>query len=659
MKLKILLIVVLCFIFDVPQAKSATLHGYDSSKVTTTCPNIPNSGVISISPTNTGALSSAGTNAKFVFEPGTYTGLKITPKNGQEFYAKSGVYLNGNGQSHAFYGNGQNIYICGFNIYGYKGPYQQAAINGQAGDAGGSGRTQQEKDNILGDFWEIENVKIYDNYMAGVMLGSDSVIRNSEISNNNVVGLKATAADGAVFDNVKVEHNGYDNPFPSWGHEGGGSKFARATRLVVKNSYFVDNKGPGIWTDIDNYQILYEGNLVENNMVMGIFHEISYDAIIRNNVVINNGKRLGCGWSIRCAGIYISSSEGYNGKDIEIYNNYVYDNLHGIMGTSDSRRGLADMDVHNNVVVNSGSSGAAAGGGGAVGWDTINFDHNCYENSGGFEFQGSKDWNGWRATGQDINGQFNPTGGCPEIDIALPSPTTSVSQLPSPTPTSTPALSPTSGVISSHNIPGKVEAEDYKDGGEGVGYHDNSQGNSGDGNCRFDNVDLKQDATNCIIGWFDEGEWLAYDLNVTQAGKYSLKMRVAQNTTEAVGFKIYIDGLAVTEVLAVESTGDWSNLVEATFGEIDLTAGEHEIRIENAQGFFDLDWFELSLNENTEETPCQKADINSDNTVDLTDYSILVANFFSNSTQGDINSDGVVDISDYSLFVSNFFNQCQ
>ena len=41
----------------------------------------------------------------------------------------------------------------------------------------------------------------------------------------------------------------------------------------------------GIWLDIDNIDIVIEDNLVEDNYRCGIFYEISYDAVIRDNTV--------------------------------------------------------------------------------------------------------------------------------------------------------------------------------------------------------------------------------------------------------------------------------------------------------------------------------------------------------------------------------------
>ena len=61
----------------------------------------------------------------------------------------------------------------------------------------------------------------------------------------------------------------------------------------MRDNHVHHNEGPGLWTDIDNIHTLYEGNLVEHNANVGIFHEISYDAVIRNNIVRDNGLEVG------------------------------------------------------------------------------------------------------------------------------------------------------------------------------------------------------------------------------------------------------------------------------------------------------------------------------------------------------------------------------
>lgn len=57
-----------------------------------------------------------------------------------------------------------------------------------------------------------------------------------------------------------------------------------------------------------------------------------------------------------------------------------------------------------------------------------------------------------------------------------------------------------------------------------------------------------------------------------------------------------------------------------------------------------------------------KADLNQDLYVDLSDYSIIAANFLSSppaDSRADINTDGIVDLSDYSILASTFLNSCE
>ncbi len=59
----------------------------------------------------------------------------------------------------------------------------------------------------------------------------------------------------------------------------------------------------------------------------------------------------------------------------------------------------------------------------------------------------------------------------------------------------------------------------------------------------------------------------------------------------------------------------------------------------------------------TSSDSCKPADINRDGVVDLTDYSLLVIDFFKSppaNPRSDINSDGIVDLTDYSLLVKYF-----
>src|SRR3970282_2398070 len=62
------------------------------------------------------------------------------------------------------------------------------------------------------------------------------------------------------------------------------------------------------------------------------------------------------------------------------------------------------------------------------------------------------------------------------------------------------------------------------------------------------------------VGWFNDGEWMKYTINVALAGTYTIEFRVANGGTAAGS--IQIQNAAGTEVLATASippTGGWEN----------------------------------------------------------------------------------------------------
>ena len=74
-----------------------------------------------------------------------------------------------------------------------------------------------------------------------------------------------------------------------------------------------DNIGPGLWCDIGCRSVLYEKNVVEGNHDAGIFHEISFDAVIRDNVADTMALDRTWFWG---ADILISASQ-----DVEVTGN--------------------------------------------------------------------------------------------------------------------------------------------------------------------------------------------------------------------------------------------------------------------------------------------------------------------------------------------------
>jgi 3',5'-cyclic AMP phosphodiesterase CpdA len=129
------------------------------------------------------------------------------------------------------------------------------------------------------------------------------------------------------------------------------------------------------------------------------------------------------------------------------------------------------------------------------------------------------------------------------------------------------------------DLPGHIEAEDYRAGGEGIGYHDTTAGNTG-GAYRQDDVDIEScaDGANCSnVGWIAAGEWLQYDVNVTTAGTYMWKARVAAPDS-GKSFHIEVDGQR-GGTIAVPDTGGWQTWATASSEPVTLSAGTHRLRV--------------------------------------------------------------------------------
>jgi len=72
-----------------------------------------------------------------------------------------------------------------------------------------------------------------------------------------------------------------------------------------------------------------------------------------------------------------------------------------------------------------------------------------------------------------------------------------------------------------HAVLGIVEAEDYDNGGSGVAYHDNTDGNSG-GAYRSDDVDIAVGGTGFKVTAMEAGEWLEYTVTAAAPAPYRM-----------------------------------------------------------------------------------------------------------------------------------------
>lgn len=198
-----------------------------------------------------------------------------------------------------------------------------------------------------GDGWIIEDNEVRLNHGVGICAGSNSTVRRNFVHHNGQLGMCGVGNDILIEDN-EIAFNNTAGFNEAW--EAGGAKWVLTNRLTVRNNRSYDNKGPGLWTDIDNIHTRYEGNTVENNDGAGIFHEISYDAVIRNNLVVGNGHGFKV-W-LWGAGILVAGS-----PNVEVYGNTVTSNGNGIALIQQDRgsgkygpRELGQVSVHDNKI---------------------------------------------------------------------------------------------------------------------------------------------------------------------------------------------------------------------------------------------------------------------------------------------------------------------
>ena len=126
-------------------------------------------------------------------------------------------------------------------------------------------------------------------------------------------------------------------------------------------------------------------------------------------------------------------------------------------------------------------------------------------------------------------------------------------------------------------LPGRVEAENFDTGAEGVAYHDATVGNEG-GAYRSTNVDLEACAEGGYdVGWIAAGEWLTYTVNVTTAGNYVLQLRVASPSGASMHVA-FAAAATVSASVAVPATGGWQTWATVAVP-VTLAAGTQQLQL--------------------------------------------------------------------------------
>jgi hypothetical protein len=155
--------------------------------------------------------------------------------------------------------------------------------------------------------------------------------------------------------------------------------------------------------------------------------------------------------------------------------------------------------------------------------------------------------------------------------------------------------------LTPRRVPGRIEAEHYDLGADGVAYHDNTPGNAG-GQLRLEDVDVEllPGFAGWSVGSVASGEWLEYTTDVV-GGVYKLTARVA-NANPPNTLRLQVDGAALVTV-DVPHTGSWNSFTNVVVPIVALGHGLGRLLRVDFDAAVNLDWIEFTLPDIPSEPP--------------------------------------------------------
>lgn len=143
----------------------------------------------------------------------------------------------------------------------------------------------------------------------------------------------------------------------------------------------------------------------------------------------------------------------------------------------------------------------------------------------------------------------------------------------------------------SHSIPGTIEAEDYDNGGQNIAYYDIDTENETT-LYRADNAGIDSAGSAFVYGWAQNGEWLKYTVNVTEAGMMQYTVRIASANDNA-SFSLYMDDTAIADNITVPNTSGWKTFQEISDTTSTISAGTHVLKVSVDAAYFNIDWIKF------------------------------------------------------------------
>jgi len=266
------------------------------------------SGAATVSPgasTIQAALSSHAAGTTYYLTAGIYSiSGSIDPQDGDTFIGAPGAIVDGSNTQPVAFGlndHATNVTVKFLTIQHCAGPQNNGIVNqGQGANWTVEYNTIQNNPDAMGG-------------ASGVEIGDGDVVRYNCLTGNGQTGISADGAKNFTVDHNEIAMNavGYKAKY-NCGCSGG-MKFFTSTGATITNNWIHDNGSVGPWVDTNNSFYLIDGNVIENSEDEAIMYEISYNAVIRNNVLHGNGIAGNASSAdFPEPAIYVSESGGYD-----------------------------------------------------------------------------------------------------------------------------------------------------------------------------------------------------------------------------------------------------------------------------------------------------------------------------------------------------------
>ena len=133
----------------------------------------------------------------------------------------------------------------------------------------------------------IEDSEIRLNHGNGVILGANGIIRRSKVKYNGFKGISINNKNCLVESN-EIAYNGISAQ-GSQNYEHDPSKTFNSPSVIYKNNWFHHNVY-GLWIDYAFSNCIISNNLIENNIRVGLFIELSSNHVVTKNYIQYNGE---------------------------------------------------------------------------------------------------------------------------------------------------------------------------------------------------------------------------------------------------------------------------------------------------------------------------------------------------------------------------------